>query len=188
MSQITPLLSELKAAAAYDTYEEYLHYRQVLNAVARLAHASIGDRPPMSEETWDENPMVPQTYWNPIEVIEQNDIPILAIFGDLDRNMDPIQAEYAYRKALEQAGNPHSRVEVFTGANHNLMKVETGCMDEWLQMLEQYTKSKGYASMSEFEQAIKEDPYRPGWYSDFPFAPGVLDLIEGWLIELRDKK
>ena len=27
MNQIMPLLSELKAAAAYDTYEEYLHYR-----------------------------------------------------------------------------------------------------------------------------------------------------------------
>jgi uncharacterized protein len=186
MSQITPLLSELKAAAAYDTYEEYLHYRQVLDAVAQLAHASTGDRPPMSEETWDENPMIPQTYWNPIEVIEQTDIPILSIFGDLDRNMDPIQAEYAYRKALEQASNPLSRVEVFSGANHGMLVSKTGCMDEWQQILEQYTQSQGYASLSEFEQAIKKDPYRPGWYSDFPFAPGVLDLVEEWLRDLRD--
>ena len=138
----------------------------------------------MSEETWDENPMIPQTYWNPIEVIEQTDIPILAIFGDLDRNMDPIQAEYAYRKALEQASNPLSRVEVFSGANHGMLVSKTGCMDEWQQILEQYTQSQGYASQSEFEQAIKKDPYRPGWYSDFPFAPGVLDLVEEWLRDL----
>ena len=57
-------------------------------------------------------------------------IPVLAIFGDQDRQMDPLQAAAAYRSALAQAGNPMSRVALFPKANHGMVVSESGCPEE----------------------------------------------------------
>ena len=132
------------------------------------------------EEAWRERSR-DRGLWNPIEVIEQTTIPVLAIFGDRDRQIDPIQGAYAYRKALEQAGNPKSRVELFPGPITVSLVSETGCPDDDLRWLEQYVKTLGYGSMSEAQEAILKDP---GLMSASPFAPGYLDLIEEWLFSL----
>ena len=183
------LLSELDQSQTYETYAEYLHYREVLKALADLGSVSIGNWPALPEEAWQKNDPEIQGWWNPIEVIEGTTIPVLAIFGDKDRQIDPLQGAYAYRQALAKAGNPYSRVEVFTSANHGIMTSETGCPEDdsrfYSQWLEQYLKSKGYGSLSEAQEALKADPYQPGLISNPPFAPGYLDLIGDWLENLR---
>jgi alpha-beta hydrolase superfamily lysophospholipase len=180
--QKTRLLAELDRARTYDTYAEYLHYREVLKALAGLVSAPIEQWPVLSEETWQQNPTDPEDVWNPIEVIEQLGIPVLAIFGDQDRSVDPLQGAYAYRQALEQAGNPKSRVELFPKARHELIVSKTGCpIEEEFQWLEQYVKTLGYGSVSEAEAAVEKDPRLHG---DF-LTPGYLDLIEEWLRDLR---
>jgi hypothetical protein len=50
--------------------------------------------------------------------------------SDRDRQMDPLQRAHAYRKALQQTGNPLSRVEIFPMANHGIAVSGTGCPDQ----------------------------------------------------------
>jgi alpha-beta hydrolase superfamily lysophospholipase len=52
-------------------------------------------------------------------------IPVLAIVGDQDRQMDPLQAVPAYRNALAQVGNPKSRVALLPKANHGMVVSES---------------------------------------------------------------
>jgi uncharacterized protein len=179
--QKTRLLAELDRARTYDTYAEYLHYRDVLKALAGLMSAPLEHVPVVSEETWQQNPTTPESSWNPIGVVEQLRIPVLAIFGDRDRSVDPLQGVYAFRQALERAGNPKSRVELFPRAHHSMGRSsEMACPDDQLQFLEEYVKTLGYGSVSEAQAAVEKDPRLHG---DF-LAPGYLDLIEEWLRSL----
>ena len=180
--QKTRLLAELDRARTYDTYAEYLHYREVLKALAGLVSPPIRQWPVLSEEAWQKSPSDPEDVWNPIEVIRQLRLPVLAIFGDRDRSVDPLQGAYAYRQALDQAGNPQSHVELFPRARHEIIVSKTSCLiEEEFQWLEQYVKTLGYESVSEAQAAVEKDPRLHG---DF-LAPGYLDLIEEWLRDLR---
>jgi pimeloyl-ACP methyl ester carboxylesterase len=181
----TRLLAELDTARAYETYEEYMHYREVLAALAKLESAPIEKWPLLSEDTWQKCDPDLEAHWNPVGLIEQVRIPVLAIFGDRDRQIDPLQGAHAYRQALGQAGNPKSRVTLFPRANHGIAVSDTGCPGEDGQRFEQYVKTLGYGSISEAQEAILKDPYKPGSLGDPPFAPGYLNLIEEWLRDLR---
>jgi len=59
---------------------------------------------------------------------------------------------------------------------------ETGCPEDDLRWLEEYVKARGYESLSAAMAAIKKNPEL---MSQFPYAPGYLDLIEEWLSGLR---
>lgn len=179
-SEQNRLLAELDLARSFATHEEYLHYRAVLDALAELGSVSIGDWPVTSEEAWRKNDPNSEDTWNPIKVVEQTAIPVLAIFGERDSQGDPIQAAHAWKQALEQAGHPYSRVEVFPGSDHLLTVTETGCMRETSQLLEQVVRDQGYTSPDEFLHDPEQMPL-----SALPFVPGYLDLIEEWLRGLQ---
>ena len=178
------LLAELDAARTYETYDAYVHYREVINAL--FGTASNVPRgygfEVVPEEAWRLNDPEHETWWDPMEVIRHTTIPVLVLLGDQDRRMDPLQAAYAWREALEEAGNPYSRMELFPNANHDLVVSETGCPDDDLRWLEEYVKARGYESLSAAMAAIQENPEL---MSQFPYAPGYLDLIEEWLRGLR---
>ena len=178
------LLAELDQARAFETYEEYLHYRETLAALAKIVSAPINQWDVMSETAWQTNDPEIENWWNPIEAIEQAGFPVLAIFGDQDRQGDPQQGAIAYRRALELAGNPKSRVELFAGANHAILVSESGCPKDQLEQLEQYVKSLGFASLQEAQEAFLANPDDPRMLEAYPFAPGFLDLIEEWLRDL----
>ena len=97
-------------------------------------------------------------FWNPITVIQQTTIPVLAFFGGKDTQIDPIQAVQAYREALDRAKNPNFQVEFIPGVDHNLILSETGCLEE------------------------RENRPRSDWTN---YAPVYLDTLEEWLVELR---
>ena len=192
----TELLAELDAARTYETYDEYVHYREVVDALFSTATVvpQINRHGIIPEEAWLENDPQFEGWWNPIEVIEQVTIPVLAIFGDTDRQMDPIQGAHAYREALEYAGNPRSRVEVFHAANHAIIPSETGCpadeipSEAEIQRVEQHVSSLGYESLDEAAAVIQADPYSPESLEIlriYSYAPGYLNLIEEWLIGLQ---
>jgi hypothetical protein len=111
---------------------------------------------------------------------------VLAIFGDKDRQGDALQAAFAYRKALSEAGNPKSRVEVFPNANHGIFTSKTGCPDVDLKTMKRWSLwfaiTHGLTSQEKFMAYLSEDPYKPGLLASIPYAPGYLDLIEEWLI------
>jgi hypothetical protein len=96
-----------------------------------------------------------------------------------------LQGALAYRKALGEAGNPKSRVEVFPNANHEILTSKTGCPDDDQKTLEQwllgFANTQGFTSQEELMAYLYEDPYKPGLLASIPFAEGFLDLMENWL-------
>ena len=153
---IRQLLTAIERAESYD---EYVQYKGRLDALPGIGAADIfGYRTGVrSEEEWHAPNLQGEYFWNPIEVIEQTTIPVLAFFGEKDTQVDPIQSAQAYRDALEQAGNPNYLVELIPGTDHNIILSETGCLDE------------------------RNKRERNEWTN---YAPEYLDTLEEWLKEL----
>ena len=120
---------EQYSAAAINTtsYEEY--FESVTNLV-QLGFRSEDSITPEDEWSPVRSRLPEVLLFNPIEVIEQTAIPVLAFFGELDKQVDPIQGAQAYEEALQKAGNQHSRVELLEGVNHVLVLARTGCLGE----------------------------------------------------------
>ncbi len=126
--QLDILLAELNEARTFETYEGYLHYREILDELAALGSVTAPNTV-ISEAFWLAND-ADSMAWSPVHVFEQVRIPVLAIWGERDTKVDSIRAAHAYRDALEQAGNSNYRVEVIPGADHTLAPSETGCISE----------------------------------------------------------
>jgi len=187
--QRTVLLAELDEARTFETYEEYLHYREVLDAFADVSPyrqelldllAELGVSGAIPEEAWQANDPENEGWWNPVGVLEQVRIAVLAIFGDRDSNLDPIQGAYAWRKALEQAGNPDFRVEILPGVDHFLAISETSCINEQEETFDQVLQEQGYGPLDESLALSQQEPGQHTPLSAWPYAPGYLDLIEEW--------
>jgi pimeloyl-ACP methyl ester carboxylesterase len=150
----------LAAIERVERYDDYVQYKELLDAMPGIGGAvifsyRIGVVP---EEEWHAPNLQGEYFWNPIEVIEQTTIPVLAFFGERDTQVDPIQSAQAYREALERAGNPNFRVELIPGTDHNIILSETGCLGE------------------------REKRQRNEWTN---YAPEYLDTLEEWLRELN---
>jgi len=188
--QRTALLAELDEARTFETYEEYLHYRETLDAFVDTSRyrqellsalAENGASGVIPEEAWLENDPEIEGWWNPVEMLEQVRIPVLAIFGDRDSNGDPIQGAIAWGRALEQAGNPNFRVEILPGVDHCLALSETSCINDQEGTFDRVLQEQGYGPLGESLALFQREPGQHTPLSAWPFAPGVLDMIEEWL-------
>jgi uncharacterized protein len=187
-AQLKGLLSELDKARTFETYDEYVHYREVLSALQEIGPGTTtGYRVPevIPEDAWQANDPENEGWWNPVWVIEQTRIPVLVINGDRDTNLDPIQGVYAWRKALDKAGNPNSRVEILLGINHFMFASESTCIREQYKTFEQILHDQGYGSLDEAYKLIQQEPGQHTPLSALPSAPEYLDLIEEWLRNLK---
>jgi hypothetical protein len=72
----------------------------------------------------------PDAFFNPVDILEHTTIPVLAFFGELDKNIDPFQGADAYEAALQKAGNQDYQVVSIPGVAHTLVPAETGCLNE----------------------------------------------------------
>jgi pimeloyl-ACP methyl ester carboxylesterase len=99
------------------------------------------------------------TFLDPMGIVAETRIPVLAIFGEKDNNVNPVQGVEAYKKALKAAGNEFYRVEMIPGANHMLYATQTGCAREIMAQIQ------------------KGEP---------DFAPGTLMILADWLEELKE--
>jgi len=150
----------LAAIERVETYKEYVQLKEMLDELPGIENVSIfGYRMGVrSEDEWHAPNLKGEYFWNPIEVIEQTTIPVLAFFGERDTQVDPFQSAQAYLEALERAGNPIYRVELIRGTDHNIVLSETGCLEE------------------------QETRLQWEWTN---YAPEYLDILEEWLRELR---
>jgi uncharacterized protein len=181
-------LSELDEARTIETYEEYLHYRGALSALGEIGtDASTDFYVPgvIPEEAWLANDPEIEGWWNPVREIEQTRLPVLVINGNKDTNGDPIQGAYAWRKALEQAGNPNSRVELLPGINHFMFASESSCIREQYKTFEQILNDQGYGSMDESFVLFQQEPGQHTPLSALPIDSELLDLQEEWLRNLK---
>lgn len=84
------------------------------------------------EEQWAPWPRDIDAFFDPVDVLQVTTIPVLAFFGDLDKNIDPVQGAQAYERALTTAGNQDYLVKTIEGAGHVMVEVETGCLGEFV--------------------------------------------------------
>jgi hypothetical protein len=187
-AEMNRLWQELGQNLSYETYPQYVAYRESIADLAEFVPVSLEYWPVIPEEVWQANPIEEEDLWNPVSAIRQVDIPVLAIYGDKDRLGDPLQGAYAYQKALNEAGNPKSRVEVIPDADHIILAAKTGCQDELQKTIIRtflwFAISHGVTSPEQVNAEIAKDPYKPGLLTSIPFAPGYLDMMEDWLKDL----
>jgi pimeloyl-ACP methyl ester carboxylesterase len=187
-AQMDRLWSELDQNRSYQTYDQYLAYRESIAALAALVPVSLENWPVIPEETWQANPIEDEDLWNPVAAVRQVNIPVLAIFGDKDTIMDSLQATFAYQNALGEAANPKSQVEVIPNADHIILTAKTGCPDELQKTVSRFflwfAITHGLTSQEKLMTYISDDPYKPGLLDSIPFAPEYLDLMENWLKDL----
>ena len=157
--QMQHLLSVIERT---ETYNEWSQYRRSLNSSPCIDAAAIfGYRTGIvPEEQWHKPNLNGAYFWDPMDVIAQTTIPVLALFGEKDTQANPVQGAQAYQEALESAGNPNFRVELIPAVDHNLVLSETGCLDE-----------REKRSLNEWTN----------------YAPEYLDILEEWLKELKQK-
>ncbi|MFC1791354.1 alpha/beta hydrolase family protein, partial [Gemmatimonadota bacterium] len=156
------LREEIRAFTLAESYEEFVRHREpFVDVPAFRAMATFGQRIEIpSREEWHPADPAREYYgYDPMDVIRGTSIPILAVFGERDTQVDPTQGAEAWREALARAGNPHSRVMVFPAADHNILLSETGCISE------------------------RNGRSAAGW-RNYPTA--YLDLIQEWLAGLSE--
>jgi hypothetical protein len=83
-----------------------------------------------SEEQWSPMDRDDLAFFNPIEVIENTNLPILAVFGEKDRQADPLQGVKAYQEAMGKNGVAVSQAVLLPNVDHNIVFSETGCLEE----------------------------------------------------------
>ena len=124
------------------TYADYTEAMEVLvqiNGWERFAGPAL-----KTEQEWQPWPSDIDAYFDPMTVIENTTIPILAIFGDKDRYVDPIQGSAAYETAFQVAGSGDSHVELIPGAGHTMLTQNTMCgsggttSSRYLELLEEW--------------------------------------------------
>lgn len=151
------LVSEIRAFTLARSYEDFVRHRAPFADVPSFqALGRFGQRVDVpSREEWHPADPAREYYgFDPMDVVRSTRIPILAVFGERDTQVDPVQGAEAWREALARAGNPYSRVMVFPATDHNILLSETGCIAE------------------------RESRSPAGW-RNYPTA--YLDLIEEWL-------
>lgn len=119
--------ASMNKATSYESYQEATQILLDIPGVYDLTGLV-----PSEKDNWSPWPRDIDAFFNPMDVLEHTQIPVLAFFGELDKNIDPVQGAQAYEAALAKAGNPDYLVEVLEGAGHVMVEVETGCLGEYV--------------------------------------------------------
>jgi hypothetical protein len=112
------------------TYEDYRTAAELVYAVPDIQLVYPFEI--ASEEEW--SPPAPavdvESYFDPMTIVRELTIPVFAVYGELDKNIDPIQGAAAYEAAFAVGGHELSEVELVPGVGHTMQQQETGCMGE----------------------------------------------------------
>ena len=125
VAKVEQYWSVMNKATEYDEYKEACEILLDIPGLYEntgLIKNEENNWSPWSRE-WD-------AFFDPREVLRTTTIPVLAFFGELDKNVDPVQGFEAYEESLSAAGNPDYQVVMIEGAGHILMPAETGCVGE----------------------------------------------------------
>lgn len=126
------------------SYQDYVDAMEVLVGIE--GWESFAGPEMRTEEEWQPWPTDIDAYFDPMTVIEHTTIPVLAVFGDMDRYVDPIQGAAAYEQALRSAGNPNYQVELIPGVGHTMLMQSTKCggggstSERYLELLLQWAR------------------------------------------------
>jgi pimeloyl-ACP methyl ester carboxylesterase len=116
----------------------YAEYRAAMEILLKIPHlADLMSLEIAEEDEWKPWPRDIDAFIDPMDIIEHTTIPVLAFFGELDKNIDPIQGAEAYEAALRISGNQDYQVEVIPGVAHVFVYYPTylETLEAWLQDL-----------------------------------------------------
>ena len=152
----------VSGAAKARTYKEYLQYKNSLSNYTTLLD-TLGytrDILIIPEEQWKSKDLNDREFFNPVLLMEKINIPVLAIYGDKDTQIDPIQGIQAYQRIRDLSGNQNFTIKLVRGVDHSMIKSKSG-------------------SLKERAQRTAEE-----WQT---LADEYLDMIEEWLQNLKQK-
>jgi pimeloyl-ACP methyl ester carboxylesterase len=112
------------------SYDEYREAMGILIEIPRFELYTGVTLKIAEEDDWKPYTRDTDRFFDPMEVIGHTTIPVLAFFGELDKNIDPFQGAEAYEAALQKARNQDYQVVSIPGVAHTLVPAETGCLDE----------------------------------------------------------
>jgi pimeloyl-ACP methyl ester carboxylesterase len=126
VAQVEKYWSQRAKATSYDEYreaEDFLLGNPLVKAHTGLKMTEEKDWKPKSRE-WD-------SFIDPMDSIEHTTIPMLVFYGELDKNIDPVQGAEAYEESLQIAGNQDYKIVVIPDVAHILTPAKTGCLSEY---------------------------------------------------------
>jgi uncharacterized protein len=111
------------------------------------AEREAGGIPQAGEDGWVQAQLAPlEGPWfryfllhDPAPVLRQVQVPVLALNGSLDLQVDPAQNLPAIESALREGGNPDFTVEELPGLNHLFQTAATGAPSEYGQIEETFS-------------------------------------------------
>jgi hypothetical protein len=126
--------AQQRKATNYDEYREAVEVLMGIPQVQSRYNLEIAE-----EKGWTPIPREWDLFIDPMDIIEHTTIPVLAVFGEWDRIVDPVQGAEAYEVALWAAGNQDYQIEVLPRERHNLehsLKYQE-VLGSWIQHLAQ---------------------------------------------------
>jgi pimeloyl-ACP methyl ester carboxylesterase len=119
------------------SYAEYREALEILIEIPEL-HAYY-DLEIAEEDEWEPLSRDHEAFFDPMDVIGHTTIPILAVFGELDVSIDPVQGAEAYLDACQRAGNQDCQIETLSGNGHVFTHSPTylDILEAWIQHLPQ---------------------------------------------------
>jgi pimeloyl-ACP methyl ester carboxylesterase len=132
VEQYGPQAYKATSYADYREAMEILIEIPELHAYYNLEIAEEEDWEPMARDSTD-------AFFDPMDVVEHTTIPILAVFGELDISIDPLQGAEAYLDACQRAGNQDCQIETLSGKGHMFTNAASylEILETWIQHLVQ---------------------------------------------------
>ncbi len=119
--------------------------RAQISALSDAQRALLGDVDNFVAQVTQENLVILQSplfkfqmEYDPVPVLEQLDIPVLALFGELDTQVLPELGRLALDQAIDTFGNDDYTTVTFPGANHLFQQAETGAISEYAALEPQF--------------------------------------------------
>ena len=141
-----------------DNYKDYREAGEYINNHPAAQTLEI-TWPMVEEANFKPRSKTASVFIDPMPIVAQTTIPVLAMFGAKDCNVNSVQGVEAYNKALQAAGNRFYQVSMIPDANHMLYATNTGCARELMTQVQ-----KGAPD----------------------FAPETLAVLANWLEQLKD--
>ena len=114
--------------SAAKTYKEYLEAAEYLDKHPVIIDLGWGGV--CSEKEFEPITNSSESFLNPADYIGKTNIPVLAIFGEKDTQIDPVQGAESYESGLKANGNKFYKVVTIPGVDHNMCITKTGSLKE----------------------------------------------------------
>jgi pimeloyl-ACP methyl ester carboxylesterase len=124
--------SQQAKATSYDEYREAMEVLVEIPQIQNRYNLKI-----TGEDGWKPWPRDIDAFIDPMDIIEHTIIPVLAFFGELDKNIDPVQGAEAYEAALQKAGNTDFQIMFIPGVEHVFVysPIYLETLEAWIQHL-----------------------------------------------------